>query len=51
MLDAWMKLGQPMNFQAEDQMSITDQAWTLARKGEFSDTQAMSIANGSQSGA
>ena len=51
MLDAWTKLGQPMNFQAEDQMSITDQAWTLARKGEFSDTQAISIANGSQSGA
>lgn len=47
MLDAWKRLGHPMNFQAENQMGITDQAWTLARKGEFSNELVISIADAS----
>ena len=51
MLDAWKRLGHPMNFQAENQMGITDQAWTLARKGKFSNELVISIAAASNSGA
>ena len=51
MLEAWKRLGHPMNFQAENQMGITDQAWTLARKGEFSNELVISIAGASNSGA
>lgn len=35
MLDAWEQLGQPMDFQNDQQMSVTDQAWQLARQCEF----------------
>lgn len=38
MLDAWEKLGHALDLSDHEQLSITDQAWKLARQREFSAT-------------
>jgi hypothetical protein len=38
MLEAWEKLGHALDLSDHEQLSLTDQAWTLARLREFSAT-------------